>query len=247
MRDIDNYEQMYSSAEMDFETYQVMYRRKRVLESLKKVSGGTIVEIGCGEESIFNYYHDFERFICIEPGERFYKKALKMAKDNDSITIINDYFENVISQLDKDVDCIICSSLLHEVENPLKLLTCIWEASGKNTMVHINVPNAKSFHRLLAICSGIIGDEHDMSDNNIMLQQHAVFDLFGLCEMIESVRAIEVLEKGSYFVKPFTHKQMKECMEKGIIDRDILDGLYNIVKYIPGLGSEIFVDFRWEM
>lgn len=247
MRDIDNYEQMYSSEEMDFEIYQVMYRRKRVLESLQKISGGTIVEIGCGEESIFNYYHDFERFICIEPGEGFYETAVRMKKNDDRITIINDYFENVVLQFDKDIDCIICSSLLHEVEDPVKLLTCIREASGENTMVHINVPNAESFHRLLAVCSGIIEDVHEMSGNNIMLQQHAIFDLLGLCKMIEGVGEIEVLEKGSYFVKPFTHKQMQECMGKGIIGRDILDGLYNMGKYMPGLGSEIYVDFRWKM
>ncbi len=246
MRDISDYETALYDGENDFEVYQALYRKKRILESLKKVpSHGVIVEIGCGLESVFEYYDDFSQFICIEPASRFYEIAMEKKGARDDIVVINEFFENTISSMPEKIDCIICSSLLHEVEDPFEFLNNIRKIADKDTMIHINVPNADSFHRLLAVCSGLINDSHDISANNIMLQQHSVFDLTSLCELINRVASAEILEQGSYFLKPFTHAQMKGCLDNGIIDRGILDGLYRMTEYMPTLGSEIFIDYRW--
>ncbi len=45
---------------------------------------------------------------------------------------------------------IICSGLLHEVEEPDKMIRDIFRLCGRETIVHINVPNANSIHRLVA-------------------------------------------------------------------------------------------------
>ena len=55
---------------------------------------------------------------------------------------------------------------------------------------------------------------------------------------------IEILDSGSYWIKPFTHKQMAMMMNENIIDENILDGFEKMIKYMPELGSEIFVNFR---
>lgn len=247
MRDIGDYESVVYEGENDFEVYQALYRKRRVLESLKKVgAGGVIVEVGCGLESMFQYYDGFRKFVCVEPAEKFYRLALEQKKGRDDIVVINDFFENTLSQMPGKVDGIICSSLLHEVENPCDFLMHIREIADGDTIIHINVPNAKSVHRLLAMCSGLIDDTHDMSANNRMLQQHTVFDLKMLRELLEKTGEVEILEQGSYFVKPFTHAQMKKCMEDGIVDRRILDGFYHLTEYMPELGSEIFIDFKWK-
>lgn len=248
MRNIDDYERTVYSEENSFEVYQAQYRKRRVLESLKIVPNqGVIVEIGCGLDPIFKDYSNYSRYICIEPSKKFYNFALKCKKGHDDIILINDFFENVVSQIKGHVDCVICSSLLHEIENPHEFLRCIRKIADKDTMIHINVPNANSLHRLLAICSGIVDDIHDISANNIMLQQHSVFDLRSLNEEINKVGIANIIQQGSYFLKPFTHAQMKKCLDEGILDYNILEGLYKVIKYIPGegLGSEIFIDFNW--
>ena len=136
---------------------------------------------------------------------------------------------------------IICSGLLHEVERPDLLLECIKKECNHDTVVHINVPNANSMHRLLALECGYIQNTHDMSTRNKDLQQHNVFDMESLTTLVKA-KGMKIEASGSYFIKPFTHAQMEKSLEAGILLEEILDGLYHMEKYMPGLGSEIYVN-----
>lgn len=89
----------------------------------------------------------------------------------------------------------------------------------------------------------LINDEHAMSERNILYQQHSVFDIEGLKNILED-NGFEIINSGSYFVKPFTHSQMYEMMCKSIIDEKVLDGLYEMTEYMPEMGSEIYVNVR---
>ncbi|MBR1730094.1 MAG: hypothetical protein IJ728_11305 [Selenomonadaceae bacterium] len=146
-------------------------------------------------------------------------------------------------------DCIIVSSLLHELEQPIDFLKKIIEVCDDNTAVYMNVPNAKSFHRVLAYESGLIPAFNAFNEKNKVMQQHSVFDLDSLEELItiaakESGRKIQILDKCSSFIKPFTHKQMEACLNNGIINANIINGFDNMIKYMPDLGSEIYIVYR---
>ncbi len=241
MRDIKDYTENYVN--LVFEDYQVMYRRKLVLEIIRKYPHRRILEIGCGMEPLFKYLDskEYDQYVVIEPSEQFCKNAIKESLENEKITCINDYFDASEKVKQYKFDFIICSSLLHEVENPEELLKNIAMICTKSTIVHINVPNANSFHRLLAKEMNLIDDVHEMSDQNKLYQQHNVYDKTRLGKTVETA-GFSVIEAGSYFVKPFTHKQMFDMLENHIINEKVLDGLYNIVKYFPEYGSEIFVN-----
>lgn len=245
MRDIKDYTKKYVN--LVFEDYQVMYRRKQVLKILEQYSHKRVLEIGCGMEPLFKYLDckEYEQYVVVEPSEQFCKNAVQISSGNDKVRCINEYFNGSEELKGYKFDFIICSSLLHEVENPVQLLKNIGLVCDENTIVHINVPNAKSFHRLLAKEMKLIDDVHEMSDQNKLYQQHNVYDKDELSKVVESV-GFRVIEEGSYFVKPFTHKQMFDMLENDIIDEKVLDGLYNIVKYFPEYGSEIFVNVSIE-
>lgn len=53
MRDIKKYTDDY--VVHDFETYQVEYRRKKVIEQINLYHPKRILEIGCGEVPLFGY------------------------------------------------------------------------------------------------------------------------------------------------------------------------------------------------
>ena len=244
MRDIDDYTRKYTVA--NFEDYQLQYRRKKILETLNsgKFNHNSILELGCGEEPLFKYLKDdfFSHYLVIEPSTRFYNSALKKKGEDDRISIINGSFPGDFHLYNYRFDVIICSCLLHEIEDQKTFLKALYKICGKNTIVHINVPNAYSFHRVLATNMGIISDEHKLSHRNMIYQQHNVFDmeqLKGIC--VENGFVIK--ESGSYFIKPFTHDQMYKMIECGIIDEKVLDGLYKLGD-IFDCGSEIFVNIQ---
>ena len=39
-------------------------------------------------------------------------------------------------------------------------------------------------------------------------------------------------------------QQMQKLIDSGYIDLDILKGLYKMEKYMPGLGSEIYINVK---
>lgn len=140
-------------------------------------------------------------------------------------------------------DYIVASGLLHEVEDPSLLLQSVRKLCTDKTTVHINVPNMNSFHRILAEKAGLINERHDKSDRNVLFQQHTNFDITTL-EDIVTENGFEVVESGSYFIKPFTHEQMGRMLTGNIISEQVLDGLYEMTTFMPDLGSEIYVQCK---
>ena len=242
MRDINAYESKYLSE--SFEEIKVKYRRKKVLSIIKRYTPDHILEIGVGREPLFQWYD--AKFTIVEPSDFFFTNARNLSKGGyERITCIKGFFESdeVQSALADTYDFIVCSSLLHEVEEPKKLLSAIKKKCDKNTIVHINVPNAKSMHRLLGMTMKILKDCHDSSDANIAFQQNTVFDISMLKRMVDD-EGFSVLEEGSYFIKPFSHAQMHELLNTEIIDNKVLDGLDELSELMPEYGSEIYVNCR---
>lgn len=244
-RNIEDYTNKYLAH--DFEETQVIYRRKKVLEIVDQYKPKNILEIGCGMDSIFNHYKNYNNFVIVEPSEVFCNEVKKSPNYNSKIEIVQDFLENKIENLkNNDFDFIILSGLLHEVTAPNALLEAVFKICKKNTIVHINVPNYRAFHMLWAYESGLIPELGNLSENAKLLQQNTTFDMEKLKEMAIA-NGFDVIEQGSYFIKPFNHSKMKLCLKNGIINEKLLDGLYKMTKYMPELGSEIFVNVRGQI
>ena len=238
-RDLDNYLKTYLGP---FEEIQISYRRKKVIEIIENYTPEIILEVGCGKDSLVNYLSQdtISKFYIVEPISDFLKVAVK--KKSDKIICINEKIENVAT-LNTHLDFIIISSLLHEVVDPLQILKNIYNLAEVDTVIHINTPNSLSFHRLLAKEMGMIKSLYERSETQILLQQHHTFDLCSFIKLAEDA-GFEVIEKGSFFIKPFTHSQMQQMLDKKILGMNVIEGLYKMIKYIPEMGSEIFLNIR---
>jgi len=246
MRNLEDYTLNYYN--QPFEDIQVLYRKRKVLELILKQSHRNVLEIGCGLDPLFNHFDDFEKLVIIEPSTVFFNNAVQIAAKggliNKRVDIINGLLEDSVEQLQEyHFDFILVSCLLHEIEDTSLFLANLRQIARKDTIIHIDVPNAYSFHRVLALEMGLIGSVFEMSASNIKFQQQRVFDLESLVALITSA-GFTVIDSGSFFVKPFRHKQMSGLIENGIIDIKVLDGLYNMVKYMPEMGSEIYAEFK---
>ncbi|MBN2611603.1 MAG: class I SAM-dependent methyltransferase [Bacteroidales bacterium] len=245
MRNLTDYTENYYN--QPFEYIQVAYRKKKVIELIQKHRHEQVLEVGCGLDPFFNYFDDFQRLTILEPSKDFYDNALNLIAERANlksrVVAINAFLEDSINQLaDHNYEYVIISCLLHEIEDTSFFLNQLRRVLNPNTIVHIDVPNAFSFHRVLAFEMGLIDSVFEMSSTNIQFQQQRVFDLDSLKKLIEE-HNFRIIDAGSYFVKPFTHKQMSVLIDNEIINPRVLDGLYNMIKYMPDLGSEIFTDF----
>jgi len=239
-RSITAYERAYLAS--DFEPVQARMRKRMLLTMLERLAPRRVLEVGCGTDALYAHWPHFERFVVIEPSAGFAEKARRDAAGDSRITIIEDFVETAAPTLAGEVfDLVLVSGLLHEVPNPAAVLHGLRPLCRQDTVVHVNVPNARSLHRLLALEMGLIDNLQTISDRQQALQQQCTFDMDSLVSLCEQC-GFKVTEHGSYFVKPFTHSQMAGLQVSGLLDDRMLGGLYRLERHLPGLGSEIYVN-----
>jgi SAM-dependent methyltransferase len=252
--DMDSYTRDYAAqyepgAEDWFETVLVNARRQQVLRSLARHPHRHILEVGCGLEPFFTFSHDWTSWTVVEPSNDFVAKARDIAATHDrrvDLAIVPGYLEEVVVELrarPTPFDFIVVSSLLHEVPAPEKLLHSLGQLAEQTTVLHLNVPNVRSFHRLLALEMGLIDDLFEQSEMERKFQRTTRFDLLKLTEMCEAA-GFEVLLSETYFIKPFTNAQLAAIVDHKLLPPGVLEALSRMTKYIGDLGAEMFVELR---
>jgi len=240
-RDLVKYQQDYAIA--PFEETMAGIRRRQLLDFIARHRFRNFLEVGCGNRPLFIELADFDSFIVIEPGEAFSEQARRAARAHDlagRIRVVNQAFEDFQDPIPAGSVTII-SSLLHELADPTVMLGHAFRLAPPGSWLHVNVPNARSFHRLWAREAGLIKTEYDKSATQIRMQQHHIFDGDGLAALVAGA-GFAVAESGSYFIKPFAHAQMQRLQELGILTEDLIAGLVQMEKHAPGLGAEIYVN-----
>ena len=243
-RDLSDYQAQYAA--QPYEKYQAYFRCREVKNILARHPRATILETGCGLESIFLHLDSFAKIIVVEPAADFFKKAQQdaISMGDKNIVIVNTTLEDVPQHIkNHEFDFILVSSLLHEIFAPKAFLATLYNLCGADTIVHINVPNAKSFHRRLAVEMGLIKNVYEVSAANVKFQQHTVFDADSLHRMVEDA-GFFVCESGAYAFKPFTHEQMQKMIDCRLLTHEMADGLYAMGKYLPDFCSEIYVNLK---
>lgn len=245
MRDIKDYADKY--VDEPFESTIVEIRKRMVIEQCKKYKHENILEIGCGMNPFFLDFKDYKRMVIVEPGKAFAEHAGELANaEEKKIDIVRGFLEEQtenIKSLGIRFDFILLSSVLHEVDDPRRMLNAIKNICSADTIVHINVPNANSLHRLIAAEVGLIQDVHEQSEQMKKMQRRRTYDEDLLKDEVLKA-GFDVVDSGSYFVKPFTHAQMQKCIDTGIIDENVILGLEKVIKYMPGCGAGIYVNTR---
>jgi SAM-dependent methyltransferase len=245
MVDMADYSRRYIDqyAEDSFETVLVQIRREAVLSSLARHPHRRIVEVGCGFDALFPHLDDFDRFSIVEPSEEFVDAARVAAASDDRVMVHQGFLEEVAPQLDLTPDFVVVSSLLHEVPDPQGLLAAVRSLCGAETVVHLNVPNMMSFHRLLAVEMGLIPTVFTPSQLELQFQRQSQYDMTSLLAAVTQA-GFRVEVSGSYFLKPFSHAQMQAMLKAGIIDESVLAGLTGMVRHLPLMGCELYVELK---
>ena len=244
---IDRYEATYE-ADYGFEQAMVAARRRQVLTVLGSIEHDVIIEVGCGSDLLVDHAAArgiaWHRWVVVEPAERFAALAEQASRRHDGVTVIRAFVEDAVERVtslsETGADVVLCSSMLHEVGDERAVLEAVGQLLAPSGRLHVNVPNASSFHRRLARTMGLIADEHELTARNRALDQHRLFDLGSLVDLLESVGFV-VETTGGYFVKPFTHAQMETLT---FLSDAMLAGLYDLGRELPELAAEIYANAR---
>lgn len=239
-RDMENYTDNFYT--LPFEPIQSKYRRETVLREIKKIKPQNLLEIGCGNAPLFIDLPDNASTV-IEPSRIFAQNAKLAIRNRSNVTVHECLIEDFIA--DAEIfDMIIASCVLHEVPNALKFLSSIHRLCIDNTILHINVPNARSLHRLLAVAMGLISNPFETSETQQLMQQRPIpYDLQSLKLEVEQA-GFNIIDQGGIFLKPFTHKQMQYLVDSGFFSYSMLEGLAELGNHLPELCSEIWINVK---
>ena len=238
--DLKKYETDYT--ELPFENILREYRQQNIFNILATCPHKKILEIGSGPLPLFRDFNDFEKMVVVEPGVTFYNQAKEFAGTDKRIELINDFFENAVQELlPETFDFIVIGGFLHEIDNPDAVLQAVKKVCNKNTIVHSFVPNANSFHRLVAFEMGIIKDVYQKSGHDELFNRVEVYNMDSFKKLFTQ-NGLTIADSGTYFLKPFTNGQMDKIVTANIIDHAVLDGLNKMTKYFPDHGSEMYIN-----
>ena len=240
-RDLDDYVRQYR--DLPFEGLQLGHRRRHVLARIAAHRPTGVLEVGCGDAPLFP---DLPGLRCavVEPAASFAEGARRLAEGNPAVAVLERPIEDVApGELGEPFDVVVLSGVLHEVTDPQAVLTAIAGLLAPAGVLHVNVPNAGSLHRRLAVAMGLIPDLGTTSQIQRAMQQRGIYDRTTLDE--ELVRAgFGVVARGGILVKPFTHAQMQHLVDDGFLTDPMLDGLDRLAEELPELASEIWADAR---
>lgn len=241
-RDLADYTKQYQR--LPFEAIQASYRRRLVLERIAQCKPRRLLEVGCGLLPLFTDLNPAAgmAITVVEPTPAFVARAKQLAAGRADVQVVADLIEH-LGVAAQPFEMVVLSCVLHEVEDPQAMLGAVRRQCGPATRLHVNVPNARSLHRLLAVAMGLIAAPEANSETQHTMQQRGIFDADTLAAELGHA-GFEVVEAGSLFVKPFTHAQMQQLVDQGFMTPAMLDGLDRLVSALPDLGSEIWVDAR---
>lgn len=240
-RDLSDYEIQYK--QLPFENIQLRYRRERVICEVQKHSPRSLLEVGCGEMPLFTDLPNSIDCTVIEPIAAFAENAVTSATGRQNVDVVRGMVED-FSPGDSRFDMVVLSCVLHETGDPKGMLAAVRRLCHPGSIVHVNVPNAFSVHRMLAAAMGLIPEIRTPSDTQSRMQQRAfTYDLTTLEHEINEA-GFSMLESGGIFVKPFTHAQMQHLVDSGFMTDLMLEGLSKLEAWMPGMGSEIWMNAK---
>lgn len=244
--DADEYALRHDAA-LGFEAVCIEARAQCNLRHLQRLRPSQVLEVGCGpvllSERALALLPDATRWVVVEPASRYVEQARDRLAAEPRVQVVQAYIEQMpVAGLADDrlawADVAVVSSVLHETAEPRQLLEAALRHLRPGGHLLVNVPNAMSFHRLLAVEMGLISDPAALSERNRLYGHPSVYSPAALRELIASVGLDETAFEG-YLFKPFTHQQMAVVLPA--LGEAAVQGLIELGRRFPEHAAEIFI------
>lgn len=239
-RDLNSYLNEYYL--LPFERSAEKYRRKAVLKALREIQPQSLVEVGCGQDSIFNHLGSSILGTIVEPIESL-TTSQDLGRRLPKVKVINSLFEAVQVGAIEQAEVVLLSSILHEVSDATLLIETSSRFLKPNGVIVIVVPNAWSIHRFVGQRKNIITNLDDRSDTQRKMQQQTTYSPESLTIFLDSC-GFDIESLKTFFPKLSSHSQMQQFLDSKLLDDGFLDRLYDLSEYLEPTGSEIIAIAR---
>lgn len=227
-----------------FERICSLARQRRCLEFLQAERPRHILEVGCGSMILADMARglnlDHESWTVAEPEPDFVEAARRAMAGDSRFAVLQGYLEDLTLPLGERApggfDAVLLAGLLHETAAPGPLLASALQVTAPGGLVLASVPNARSFHRLLAVEAGLIPSPETLGERDRLLGHPVVFDAPGLSALMAGAGLTDLALDG-YLFKPFTNDQMEGVLAQA--PEAVVDGLIALGRRFPENAAEI--------
>lgn len=215
----------YTTKQLDFDRRLVGFRFRAMLPY---VEGPHILELGSGDGVMTAMLAEhFERVTVVE-GSRHLLDAIP---DRPNLSKVHSLFEDF--RPEQPFDAIIMEHVLEHVEDPVGILRLAAPWLAPKGVIVVGVPNAHSFHRLVAVKMGLLPDVHALNARDHEVGHRRVYDWASLRADIETA-GLQVVRMEGVFFKPLSNGQIDQHWTE-----EMIEGFFELGKDFPENAAEI--------
>lgn len=212
---------------LDFDK-KLIFMRYKIIKGYFKGPFG--LELGSAEGSMTQFLvNDFKELTIVEGS----KDLVDTVPPKDNLVKVHSLFEDF--KPEKKYNTIIMEHILEHVDDPVGLLKKASNWLAKDGVLIAGVPNANSFHRLVAVKMDMLNDVCELNDRDHRVGHRRVYTLDKFKEDFAK-SGLNVIDEGGVFFKPLSNKQIDDTWTD-----EMIDGFYELGKEFPQYAAEIFL------
>lgn len=196
---------------------------------------GRVLEMGCSSGVMTAYLAGHARELWVVDGSQRYLDEVAAKIGRADVRYDHALFEQYAPAA--RFDAIVMARALEHLAEPRPVLERMHEWLAPGGELHVMVPNAWSFHRLVGVAMGLLPEPHALNDRDRAYGHHRVYDPTTLRRELEDA-GLEVLEEGGSSLKFLSNAQMMT------LEAPLWDALYEVGKQFPAHGAEIYARCR---
>jgi len=177
--------------------------------------GVTCLELGCADGEGTQYLAPiFSKVVAVDGSKRLITEAKKKVTAN-NVEFITSFFEDLSTDI--KFDTVVLFHILEHVDDPVQVLKIAKKFLKKDSVLIIDVPNAKSIHREIGVELGILKSVYELHQGDLSIGHQRVYDLPTLRG--DAVKAgLKITAEGGIYLKPFSNEQMKKVADKRTLE-----------------------------
>jgi 2-polyprenyl-3-methyl-5-hydroxy-6-metoxy-1,4-benzoquinol methylase len=223
----DNFASFYSSKilQIDYQLTTYCYEASKPF-----FQGKNCLELGPSSGYMTRLLvNDFERVVAVEGAVDLIEKIADAPNLVKFCSLFQDF------QTEEKFDTIILNHVLEHIADPVPLLKQImtWLAPGGKFIV--GVPNARSFHRMVAVKMGLLESIYSLNERDLQLGHERVYDMYLLKAHLTEA-GFQISHETGVFMKFLANGQIEKWFSK-----EMVHAFNELGKEFPELCAEIMV------